>query len=102
MGVTYPSHQKFYSGLGTVLSLGVTHKVDKGAIIREVTGVHVSVRHFSKISISTQITALRKLLLDPQENSAGDWFKRVTAVCLTLKYVRFQLIKGHTRGKFHW
>ncbi|KAF8806405.1 carbohydrate esterase family 9 protein [Phlegmacium glaucopus] len=79
MGVTYPSHQGFYSGLGTAFSLGVSHKLEQGAIIQKVTGVHISVRHFSKLSISTQIAALRKLLLDPQQNSAGNWFKRVTA-----------------------
>lgn len=82
MGVTYPSHQEFYSGLGTAFSLGVAHKLEQGAIIQKITGVHVSVRHSSKLSISTQITALRNLLLDPRENSAGGWFKRVTAVCL--------------------
>jgi len=81
IGVTYPSHQGFYSGLGTTFSLGVTHKLEQGAVIQEVTGVHVSVRHFSKLSISTQIAALRKLLI----NSTGGWFKRVTVVCLFLK-----------------
>lgn len=82
MGVTYPSLQGFYSGLGTTFSLGVTDRLEQGAVIQEVTGVHVSVRHFPKLSVSTQIAALRKLLLDPPENSAGSWFKRVTVVCL--------------------
>jgi hypothetical protein len=91
--VTYPSHQGFYSGVGTTFSLGVTHKLEQGAVIQEVTGVHVSVRHFSKLSISTQIAALRKLLLDSQHNPAGGWFKRVTDVCLFLKTTSpFQLI----------
>ena len=71
MGVTYPSHQGFYSGLGTTFYLAATHKLEQGAVIQEVTGVHVSVRHFLKLSISTQIAALRKLLLDSQQNSAG-------------------------------
>ena len=84
IGVTYPSHQGFYSGVGTTFSLGVTHKLEQGAVIQEVTGVHVSVRHFSKLSVSTQIAALRKLLLGSQQNSAGGWFKRVTAVCLII------------------
>jgi hypothetical protein len=85
-GVTYPSHQGFYSGLGTVFSLSATHKLEQGAVIQEVTGLHVSVRHFeSKLSISTQIAALRKLLFDSQENLASGWFKRVTAVCLLPK-----------------
>lgn len=82
MGVTYPSHQGFLSGLGTTFSLSAPHKLEQGAVIQEDAGVHVSIRHFSKLSVSTQIAALRKLLLDPQESSAGDWFKRVTTVGL--------------------
>lgn len=82
MGVTYPSHEGFYSGLGTAFSLGITHKLEQGAVIQKVAGVLVSVRHFSRLSVSTQIAALRELLLDSQHNSAGGWFKRVTAVCL--------------------
>jgi len=85
MGVTYPSHQGFYSGLGTMFSLGVSHKLKQGAVIQKVTGMHVSVWHFSKLSISTQIAALRKLLLDPQQTSASDWFKKVTAVGIASK-----------------
>ena len=83
--MTYPSHEGFYSGIGTTFFLGVIHKLEQGAVIQEVTGVHVSVRHFSKLSISTQIAALRKLLLNSQQNSAGGWFKRVADVCLFLK-----------------
>ena len=99
--MTYPKHQGFYSGIGATFSLGVTHKLEQGAIFQEVTGVHVSVRHFSKLSISTQIAALRKLLLDSRQNSADGWFKRVTTVRLILKTIITNLANHHDRGKSH-
>ncbi|KAF5380445.1 hypothetical protein D9615_004477 [Tricholomella constricta] len=77
-GITAPTHKNFYSGLGVSFSLGAAHKLEAGAVIQEVTGVHVSVRHFEKPRISTQIAALRRLLLGPQDGASGYWFKKVT------------------------
>jgi hypothetical protein len=57
------------------------HKLEDGAIIQEVTGLHVSVRHFGRTpSVSTQIAALRRLLLEPSEGLTGEWFKKVVEV----------------------
>lgn len=82
--ITAPSHGRFFAGLGTFFSLGATHKLEQGASIQEVTGVHVSVRHFGKTpSISTQILALRRMLLGPSRGASGHWFKEVTEVCKT-------------------
>ncbi|KAF8161156.1 carbohydrate esterase family 9 protein [Crassisporium funariophilum] len=75
--VTAPTHKGFYGGLATSFSLSASHRLEKGAIVQEITGVHMSVRHFSKPSISTQIAALRRLLLGPAKGSAGNWFKKV-------------------------
>lgn len=83
-GITAPTHKNFYSGLGVSFSLGAAHKLEKGAVIQEVTGVHVSVRYFSKPSVSTQIATLRRLLLGPQDGASGHWFKKVTEVNLFL------------------
>ncbi|KAG5639408.1 hypothetical protein H0H81_002940 [Sphagnurus paluster] len=76
-GITAPTHKNFYSGLGVSFSLGAAHKLEAGAVIQEVTAVHVSVRHFSKPSVSTQIATLRRLLLGPQEGASGYWFQKV-------------------------
>ncbi|KDR75826.1 hypothetical protein GALMADRAFT_69126 [Galerina marginata CBS 339.88] len=77
IGVTAPSHKRFFGGLATSFSLGAAHKLEEGAVVQEVTSVHVSVRHFSKPSVSTQIAALRRLLLGPHKGDAGTWFKKV-------------------------
>ncbi|THH19962.1 hypothetical protein EW146_g1322 [Bondarzewia mesenterica] len=61
--ISAPSHKEFLGGLGTSFSLGAFNKLERGAIIQEVTGLHVAVRHFGVPSVSTQIAALRRLLL---------------------------------------
>lgn len=75
-----PSARRFYSGLGTFFSTGAAHKLEKGAVLQEVTALHVAVRHFGTPSISTQIAALRRLLLGPYEGDSGKWFEKVTQV----------------------
>lgn len=77
-GVAAPDHAKFYSGLGVSFSLNANHKLEDGAIIKDVTGVHVSLRHFSKPSVSAQMAALRRLLLGPSNGASGHWFAKVT------------------------
>ncbi|TFK44771.1 hypothetical protein BDQ12DRAFT_673545 [Crucibulum laeve] len=76
--ITAPAHGGFYAGLGTSFSLGASHKLEDGSVIQAVTAVHVSIRHLSKPSVSTQIAALRRLLTGPQNGAAGQWFKKVT------------------------
>ncbi|KAF8893823.1 carbohydrate esterase family 9 protein [Infundibulicybe gibba] len=76
--ITAPSHQKFYAGLGAFFSLGASQKLENGALIQDVTSVHVSIKHLSETpSISTQVATLRRLLLGPLEGSSGNWFRRV-------------------------
>ncbi|KAF9268942.1 carbohydrate esterase family 9 protein [Marasmius fiardii PR-910] len=75
--ITAPSHGNFFSGLGTMFSTGASHKLQKGAIVQDVTGLHFSVRHFGSPSVSTQIAVLRRLLLNPPEGDLGDQFKLV-------------------------
>jgi len=62
--IVAPVHHGFFGGLGTSFSTGAAHKLADGAVIQQVTALHVSVGHFSsRPSISTQIAALRALLL---------------------------------------
>ncbi|KAG7098629.1 hypothetical protein E1B28_000547 [Marasmius oreades] len=75
--ITAPSHRKFFSGLSTMFSTGASHKLEEGAIIQEVTGLHFSVRHFGSPSVSTQIAVLRRLLLNPPEGDLGEQLKLV-------------------------
>ena len=78
IGVTAPSHSGFFSGLGTAFSLSSSHRLQKGAVVQEVTAIHVSIHHFDKPSISTQIAALRNLLLGKHEGLSAEWWDRVT------------------------
>ncbi|KAH9176442.1 carbohydrate esterase family 9 protein [Lactarius sanguifluus] len=71
--IVAPVHNGFYSGLGTAFSTGAAHKLEDGAVAQEVTALHVSVGHFGrKPSVSTQIAALRGLLLKlPDDDTIG-------------------------------
>lgn len=63
--------------------------MEESAVIQEITSVHVSVGHSSKPSVSTQIAALRRLLLGKIEGNAGTWFEKVSKV--TLIFAPFHL-----------
>jgi len=101
VGITAPSHSKFYGGLGTAFSLGAAHKLEKGAVVQEITAVHVSIRHFSKPSVSTQVAALRRLLLGPSEGEAGIWFDKVKSVCPPFAFNKIQFAEPICRAKSH-
>jgi hypothetical protein len=74
--VVAPVHRGFFGGLGTSFSTGAAHKLADSAVIQEVTALHVSVGHFaSRPSISTQIAALRNLLLALPDDSIVDTSK---------------------------
>jgi hypothetical protein len=71
--IVAPIHTGFYSGLGTSFSTGAAHKLVDGAVIQDITALHVSVGHFGrKPSISTQIAVLRGLLLKLPDDSSAD------------------------------
>ncbi|VDB85240.1 unnamed protein product [Peniophora sp. CBMAI 1063] len=62
--IVSPLHSGLISGLGTSFSLAAPHRLAKGAIISSTTALHVTITHLGKPSISTQIAALRHLLLE--------------------------------------
>lgn len=71
--ITAPTHYGFFGGLGTSFSLGAAHKLEFGAALQETTALHVTVRHFgSQPSISTQIAALRRMLLNAASRVVAD------------------------------
>lgn len=86
MGITSPSHTGFLSGVGAFFSLDSPHKLANGSVVEE-GGVHVSVGHgHGQASISTQIAALRRLLLQAVDGSgtgqgeASRWYESVVNV----------------------
>jgi hypothetical protein len=76
--------------LSASFSTGAAHKLADGAVIQEITALHVSVGHFSltgRPSVSTQIAALRNLLLalpDDVTAEAQKSFRDVARVRLYL------------------
>lgn len=56
----------FISGISTALSLGAASKLDDGAVLQNLVALHVSISMDMPYSVSTQIAALRHLLLHPE------------------------------------
>ncbi|KAJ7322932.1 carbohydrate esterase family 9 protein [Mycena albidolilacea] len=65
--VTAPTSGGFLAGLSTVFSTAAAHKLADGAVVQEVAALHVRLSLSFGISVSTQIAALRELLLDEGE-----------------------------------
>ncbi|KAJ6572056.1 carbohydrate esterase family 9 protein [Mycena capillaripes] len=77
--VTAPSSRGFLSGLSTVFSTVTAHKLVDGAVIQEVAALHVGISLSSAISVSTQIAALRGLLLGAGKGDLAQRFTDVAA-----------------------
>ncbi|EAU91444.1 amidohydrolase [Coprinopsis cinerea okayama7 len=75
--VTAPKSDGFYGGLGVHFSTGARNRLEPGAVLQEVTAMHVSIKHIGKPSVSTQIAALRRLLSGKVEGAAGHYFGKV-------------------------
>ncbi|KAF7792287.1 hypothetical protein EIP86_003323 [Pleurotus ostreatoroseus] len=63
VAISAPIHYTFLSGLSTALSTGSLNKLEDGAVVQDVAAVHVSLSHGDSPSVSTEIAALRRLLL---------------------------------------
>ncbi|KAI0266867.1 carbohydrate esterase family 9 protein [Gloeopeniophorella convolvens] len=62
--ITVPSHAGFLGGLGVEFSLGARHKLEHGAVLQDVTGLHLAIVGGGRQpSVSTQIALLRRILL---------------------------------------
>lgn len=76
-----------FTGFGTAFSLGALHKLEWGAVVKDVTAFHVAVDYghlqlgSSGSSVSTEITALRRLFLG---GSRVEWVDHVLQVGLSL------------------
>lgn len=59
-GITSPLTKGFLSGLGAAFGTGLQHRLEKGAVLQEVTSLHFELTQSSP-SVSTHIAALRQL-----------------------------------------
>ncbi|KAJ6577401.1 carbohydrate esterase family 9 protein [Mycena capillaripes] len=77
--IVAPTAYGVVGGLGVSFSLGAAHKLERGAVLQEVTGLHMNVlQALPGPSVSTQIALLRRLLLHPVEGPSKEWFEKVT------------------------
>jgi hypothetical protein len=95
-GVTYAvaslaSYSGLIGGLSATIRTGAHHALEKGAIVQEVTALHVTIERYPSVlgpgyaSISTQVHVLRNLLLGSHKGVASDsatahWFRKVAHV----------------------
>lgn len=85
------------AGLSTVFATGANHQLEKGALIQETAAVHVGLHYGAGPSVSTQIAALRSLLLGQGKGHLAHWFKKVTDVSIFLS-LRESSLRDITTG----
>ncbi|CAA7259139.1 unnamed protein product [Cyclocybe aegerita] len=76
VGVSSPSTSGFLSGLGTAFGTGIRHRLADGAVLQETTALHIELGSSSP-SVSTHISAVRRLLLGELEGDLGAQAQRV-------------------------
>ncbi|PFH48338.1 hypothetical protein AMATHDRAFT_65765 [Amanita thiersii Skay4041] len=66
--VTAPSGSGFLLGISTAFDTGASNALEKGAVIQEDVAIHVAIRPALRVSVSTQVATLRRLVFeDPGE-----------------------------------
>lgn len=75
--ITPPTSNGFVAGISTAFSTGAAHALQEGAVIQDIAALHVNIGHSTLRSVSSQIAALRHLLLDAP---SGTPFYRVAKV----------------------
>ncbi|KAJ7746634.1 hypothetical protein B0H16DRAFT_1556562 [Mycena metata] len=82
--ITAPNGYGMFQGLSVSFSLGSRNKLEKGAVLQEIAGIHVSLSLELPSSVSTQIATLRRLLLQPPKDEHGLELQQVSRGSLPL------------------
>jgi hypothetical protein len=89
------SGSQVISGLSTTFRTGSAHAMERGAIIQEIAALHVTLGRAHPlsdvgVSVSTQISGLRRLLSgwESTDKETGFWFRKAAEVC--------HLIRNHS------
>jgi hypothetical protein len=86
--ISEPNSAGLLAGLSVAFSTGASSGLDKGAILQDVSALHVTISMSAAYSVSTQIAVLRRLLLDPGHGERGQWFgKAATGEIPLIVYV---------------
>ena len=72
-GIVAPQSRGFLAGLNTAFSTGARHKLAEGAVVWDAGAVHVAIHQVGSPSVSTQIAALRSLLLGETRGDVKVW-----------------------------
>ena len=80
--VTAPKSSGFLVGLSAAFSTAGRHKLEEGALLQETTALHVSIHPVGTPSVSTQIAALRNLLLGETKGELAHATERVKKVSI--------------------
>ncbi|KAG6833912.1 hypothetical protein H0H87_007923 [Tephrocybe sp. NHM501043] len=74
---------RIISGLSVTFSTGLSHALERGAIVQDIAALHVHIGRphpliVDGVSVSTQIAALRRLLFgwETQDKETGYWFRQ--------------------------
>ncbi|KAF9012180.1 composite domain of metallo-dependent hydrolase [Hymenopellis radicata] len=67
----------FFSGLATAFSTGAKHKLERGAVIKDVSGLHVILSMAASHSVSTMVGTLRRLLSGQAHGDIGEQFESI-------------------------
>ena len=79
-GIVAPQTSGFLAGLNTAFSTGARHKLVQGALVQDAGAVHAAIHQVGSPSVSTQIAALRNLLLGETRGDVKEWFGKIKAV----------------------
>lgn len=94
--------------LSATFSTGAAHALEPSAIVKSITALHIRLAHPSplgtiygatQVSVSTQIAALRRLLLDGENvnTETGSWFKQAADVRMA-SALSLSLAPSHPRN----
>lgn len=61
--ISPPATPGFLAGWGAYFSLQAPNKLQEGAVLQDFAGIHVALSHTQAASVSSQISALRQLLI---------------------------------------
>lgn len=94
-GIVAPQSSGFLAGLNTAFSTGARHKLAEGAVVYEAGAVHVAIHPGGSQSVSTQIAALRALLLGETSGDLQTWFSKIKLVRTSCTYLSRTLASNH-------
>lgn len=77
--------------MSTVFTTGSAHKLERSAVVQAIAALHVAIGA-GKPSVSTQVAALRRLLLGDGQGDLAAYFDDIVKVC-NYRFLEFDGIR---------